>query len=118
VFVVSVRDITVPKKVEETLRLAQFAFDKASFGIFRSGEDGNILDVNEQACKSLGYSNEELCRLSIFDIDPALSQDNLLELWRKMMAAEAVSFESVHRTKDGRTFPVHITSNRLTYGGM
>lgn len=71
-----VQDITERKRIEEALRLTQFCFDRASIGIFRiEPRDGRIQDVNEQACRSLGYSREELCALSVCDIDPKLSRE-------------------------------------------
>jgi two-component system, cell cycle sensor histidine kinase and response regulator CckA len=113
-----VRDITEQKKVEESLRLTQFSFDKASFGIFRSGSKGQILNVNEQACRSLGYTNEELCRMSVFDIDPSISSESWDDLWQKRLKEGSISFESCHRSRDGRTFPVQITSSVFEYEGI
>jgi PAS domain S-box-containing protein len=112
-----VRDITERKQVEESLRLNQFTFDKASFGIFRSGINGQILNVNEQACKSLGYTKEELCRMSLYDIDPTLSPERLNNLQNKTVDIEENFFETTHRSKDGKIFPVKITSNLLRYKG-
>jgi PAS domain S-box-containing protein len=112
-----VRDITERKQVEESLRLNQFTFDKASFGIFRSGTLGQILNVNEQACKSLGYTKEELCKMSLFDIDPTLSTERLSDLQKRTVDIEENSFETTHRSKDGKIFPVKITSNLLRYKG-
>ena len=112
-----VRDITERKRVEEALRLTQFVFDKASIGIFRSGMDEQILNVNEQACKTLGYSREELCKMRIFDIDPSISVEELNDLWQKICKKNVVTFESAHRRKDGMTFPVEITANLLEFEG-
>ncbi|MDK9706768.1 MAG: cache domain-containing protein [Desulforhopalus sp.] len=112
-----VRDITKRKRAEEALLLTQFIFDKASVGIFRSGADARILNVNEQACKSLGYTREELCQLSLFDIDPALSPETFKGLREKRVEHSVVEFESLHRSKNGYVFPVHISSNLLEYQG-
>ena len=111
-----VRDITEQKQVEEALRLTQFSFDKASFGIFRSGPEGQILNANEQACRSLGYTKEELCKMSIFDIDPSITAEKRRDLWQKRREKSSI-FESYHRSKDGRIFPVQITSSLLEYEG-
>jgi PAS domain S-box-containing protein len=110
-----VRDITERKKVEESLRLTQFIFDKASIGIYQSDSNGQILNLNEQACKSLGYTKSELCRMSLFDIDPSLSVERLKELQKRKSGTSPLFFESVHRSKDGRVYPVKITSNLMEY---
>lgn len=110
-----VRDITERKKVEESLRFTQFIFDKASIGIYQTDSKGRILNLNEQACKSLGYTKSELCSMSLFDIDPSLSVERLNDLLKKRNRKSPMNFESVHRSKDGRVYPVKITSNLLEY---
>ncbi|MFZ3046899.1 MAG: PAS domain S-box protein [Desulfatirhabdiaceae bacterium] len=112
-----VRDITDRKRIEEALRLTQFVFDKASIAIFQSEIGEQILNVNEQACKSLGYSREELCKMSILDIDPAVSVEDLNEIWQKILEKGVITFETTHRRKDGTTFPVEITANLLEFEG-
>ncbi len=113
-----VQEITQRKRTEETLRLTQFAYRNASMGIFRSGADARILDVNQHACKSLGYSAEELCKMTIHDIDLAISIEGRADLWQQMCEKGIITFESAHRRKDGSTFPVHITANLLEYEGQ
>jgi len=111
------KDITERKRTEEALRLAQFVFDRALIGIFRTGPDARILNANDQACKSLGYTHDELCKMTIFEIDPSISPEDWADLWRRTCEDEILSFETVHRRKDGTTFPVGITANLLEFGG-
>ncbi len=73
-------EITERKQAEEALRLSQFCIDKAGIGIYQSDGTGTIFNVNDYACKSLGYSREELCALSVFDIDPEITPERMLEL--------------------------------------
>lgn len=135
-------DITDRKRVEEELRLAhaqleervaertaelaetvqalllsRFCIDKAAVGIFQTTSDGSILSVNEFACQSLGYAVEELLKLKIFDIDPVISQEKMLEIKRMLEETGSATHESVHRRKDGTTFPVEITANNLEFEG-
>lgn len=110
-------EITERKRNENELRLSQFIIDKASLGIFQGMGDGRIVSVNEHWAKKLGYTCEELCNSTFFDIDPNLTLDTWLE-HRKILAATGVnSFESVHRRKDGTTFPVEVTINYLQFQG-
>jgi len=110
-----VTDITERKRVENALRLSQFIIDKAFLGIFQGDKDGRILSVNEHWAKKLGYTPEELCALSFFDIDPNLTQDTWREHRNKLAATGFNTFESLHRRKDGATFPVEVTVNYLKF---
>jgi len=113
-----VTDITERKRAEEVLLLSQFCIDKAGIGIFQSDGNGTIFNVNEHACKSLGYSRQELCALSVFDIDPDITREKMLELKEILGESGSVTHHSTHRRKDGTTFPVEITANILQFHGM
>ncbi len=111
-------DITENKQLEESLRLTQFCFDKASIGIFRIGDEGQILDVNEQACLSLGYSKKELCNLTVFDIDPNSSSEIWPDHIQNLRKIKTRSIETQHKRKNGDLIPVQILINVMTFEGQ
>jgi two-component system cell cycle sensor histidine kinase/response regulator CckA len=112
-----VRDITARKRMEQALHLTQFCVDRASVGILRTGPDARILSVNDQACRNLGYTREELLNMYVFDIDPTFSRERWLGHRRDLRARGSNTFETVHRRKDGTTFPVEITGTYLEFQG-
>ncbi len=112
-----VKDITERKRVEEELLLGRFCIDKAGIGIYQCDHTGAIFSVNEQACKSLGYSREELCALNVLDIDPEITRERMLELKEILDEKGTTTFLTTHRRRDGTTFPVEITSNHLDFQG-
>jgi PAS domain S-box-containing protein len=89
---------------ERLRRFVKYANDS----FFLHDYNGRILDVNENACQSLGYSSAELLNLSMADIEQDFALENHQEQWRKMMPGAATTLEGVHRCKDGTTFPVEI----------
>ncbi|MGA7829106.1 MAG: PAS domain S-box protein [Geobacteraceae bacterium] len=111
------RDITERKRMEEELLLSHFCIDKAGIGIYQSDEIGTIFRVNEHACKSLGYSSEELCALSIFDIDPEITREKMLELKEILDERGLATLQTTHQRKNGSTFPVEITISTLDFKG-
>jgi diguanylate cyclase (GGDEF)-like protein/PAS domain S-box-containing protein len=113
-----VHDITERKKAEAGLRLSQFCIEHAAIGIFRIDENGNIAEINDQACSSLGYTRQELCALTVFDIDPTFSREKWLEHRKQMRSTGAGTIETLHRRKDGSVFPVEVTVNYLEYEGQ
>ncbi len=110
-----IKDITQRKHLSESLRLSQFMFDKASFGIFLARASGHIADVNDHACRYLGYTKAELCRMHILDIDRGNSPEENAQLWRQLQKEGVIHFESLHRRKDGTEIPVAITGNLFEF---
>ena len=110
------RDITERRRADQALRFTQFAVDHSSDETFWITEDARFFYVNEQACRALGYSREELLQMSVQDIDPEVPRNPHLDIWRELRAKKSVVFESLHKTKSGIVYPVEIRSNFLEYG--
>ena len=72
-----------------------------------------FVDVNEKACSELGYSREELLSLSVFDINPAITESSAEKLKEELRKSGSIVMETVHRRKDGSTFPVEVSLRRV-----
>jgi len=114
----NVRDIRERKKAEEALRFTQFAIDHAGDAAVWIGQDGRFLYANETAYRSLGYSREELLTMRISDVDPDYPVEVWPTTWEMIQTQRTAVFETRHRTKDGRIFPVEITVWYLEYGAQ
>jgi PAS domain S-box-containing protein len=90
--------------------------DNAGDAFFLHDADGKILDVSKRACQSLGYTREELLAMTIADIDVHYISLNLMKHSKHPTEEYPVSFEGVHRRKDGTTFPVEIRLALLIVG--
>ena len=112
-FVGTITDITALRDAQETLHVTQFALDRSSEPVLWLDMRGRFTYVNDAACESLGYSREELLALSVPDINPAFTEEKLQSSLVKIAETETVTFESVHRRKNGEEFPVDITANYL-----
>ena len=82
--------------------------DSAADAFYLHNQKGRLVYANPAACRSLGYSHEELLRLSMSDIDINISDKQLENIWSTLQAGESARLESVHQRKDGSTFPVEI----------
>ncbi|MFC1639475.1 response regulator, partial [Gemmatimonadota bacterium] len=71
----------------------------------------------EAACRSLGYSRDELLSMSVHDIDPDFPADAWPDHWSDLKKHRALVFESRHRTKDGKVYPVELSANYQEYSG-
>src|SRR5215211_5004607 len=122
-------DITEQKQAEkegqESQRRFKQLFDQSVDALFVHDETGRIVDCNEEACRSLGYSHEEMLSLSINDLATNLtSSEDTTEPthWQRAMAGEpgtlAGTHHGEHRRKDGTTFPVEVHVGSVDYGGQ
>ncbi len=96
---------------EEKLRASEARFrtfvEHASDGFFLHGPGGVIVDVNQAACKSLGYTREELIGQQATLFDPNFVVAEIKQIEERLSASEIV-FDTRHRRKDGTIFTVEV----------
>jgi PAS domain S-box-containing protein len=110
--------ITERKRAEEALRRYELLSEHSRDTIlFMRREDGRILEANAAATQAYGYSREELLALTIQDLRAPDTRGLTAE---QMAQADAggILFETVHRRKDGSIFPVEVSSQGATIGGL
>ncbi len=110
-------EIAERERAEKALRLTQFAVDHASESVFWLTPDARAIEVNEGACRSLGYSREELLSMTVHDWDPDYPREVWPDHWRELKEHGPLTFESRHRAKDGRIFPVEIAAHYVEFAG-
>ena len=114
---VAVIDITRRRQAEEVLRRYELlSHNSWDIVLFMSHDDGRILEANAAAVNTYGYSRDELLRLTINDLREAGTRGLIVG---QMAQADAggILFETVHRRKDGSTFPVEVSSQGALIGG-
>jgi PAS domain S-box-containing protein len=113
-------DVTDRRQAEEALRASEARFrtfvDHATDAFFLHDEQLRLADVNRQACESLGCTREELIGRHPRDFDAGLSADAMADISKRTEAGETVTFETLHRRKDGRVFPVEIRVRKFDQG--
>ena len=102
-------DITEQKKAEESLKLFRTLIDQSSDAIeVIDPETGKLIDVNQKACMDLGYTREELLKLSVADIAKPSPEAGYMSTGPALRKSDFLVFDSMHRRKDGSEFPVEI----------
>ena len=91
--------------------------DNASDAFFLLDEQSIVLDVNRQACNSLGYSREELIGKHRSDFNVDLDDTSIQRLKQRLVAGETITFETRHRRKDGTFFPVEVRVSQFEQDG-
>lgn len=116
VLVGALRDITGRRMQDEMLRLTQLSVDRAAEGIVWISPDGRILYVNDQECRMLGYTRDEMLSMKVWDINPARTPESFTERWVMFRDRKTWVMESRHRTKSGKMIPVEVTGHYISVG--
>jgi PAS domain S-box-containing protein len=110
-------DITDRKRAEESLKLFRVLLDHVwdSIEIF-DPHTGRFMDGNEKAWSNLGYARHEFLSLSVSDIDPLVTQATFASNMQRLReTGEELLLDSIHRRKDGTTFPVEVSVQLVRY---
>jgi PAS domain S-box-containing protein len=107
-------DITEQRHAEASLRLFRELIDESSDAIEVVDPDTlRFLDVNERACRDLGYTRDELLSLRVHDIDPFLDESSVQKCQEELEDKGFRRFDATHRRKDGSTYPVEVNLKRV-----
>ncbi len=110
-------DVTDQRREESERRLSEFALDRASVAAYLIAPDARILRVNRANCDMLGYSADELTRMTVHDINPEFPAEVWPAHWRDLQARRQMRFESIVQHRSGRRIPVEVEINYLEFEG-
>jgi PAS domain S-box-containing protein len=72
-----------------------------------------FLDMNQESYTELGYTREELLSMTVPDIDPNADEKMLARVRQQLRESDFAIMETVHRRKNGTTFPVEVKLRRV-----
>ncbi len=110
-------NITERKLLEQSLRLTQLSVDRAAESVFWMTPDGKIVYVNDAACRTLGYTREEVLGKTVPDIVAHFPAAAWPAHWEDVKRRKTFSFETDYKTKDGRLLKTEVTVNYIQFEG-
>ena len=99
-----IRDISRRKNLEKNLRFSDVTIEKAPDTVFWVDSAARIRRVNDIASQRLGYTRDEILSMTVFDINPELTQEKWREYWNSLKQNKVLTIESRHKRKDGSFF--------------
>lgn len=113
-------DVSERRRAEEALRESEARFrtmvEMAPDAIFVTNQDGRLVEANEAACRSLGYTHDELLEKGVTDIVAEPYRERAARSARECRSQQEF-FQSIHIAKDGGLVPVELNLRCITYGG-
>ncbi len=110
-----ISDITDHKSSAQQIQMYSDTFDTAFDAIHWVSPEGRIIHASATACRMLGYTLEEITSLTVGDIDPIFPFESFPLVWEDFKQRGGCTFETIHRSKDGRDIPVEIAVSYRTY---
>jgi PAS domain S-box-containing protein len=92
-------------------------FEQAADAVYLETFDGEILEVNEQACDMLGYSRDELIGMNVADLTPPEIHEDLPGIAKEIYEKGSLQMEAKNVRKDGGLVPVELNARLIDVGG-
>ncbi|WP_257309580.1 PAS domain S-box protein [Geothrix fuzhouensis] len=106
--------------IREQLNLSQrfeWLMRQANDIIFLMNEEGWIQEANAQAVEHYGYTLSELKVMQMVDLRSPEARDEAQKRFALLRTIGSIRFETVHRRKDGSTFPVEVSAKLVHLEG-
>ncbi|HEY4789348.1 MAG TPA: PAS domain S-box protein, partial [Bacteroidales bacterium] len=90
--------------------------NNASDVIFIHSLDGYLLEVNDEACRRLEYSKEELLKMRMRDIISPRFTEGVKSRIKNIVSKGHMFIEIEHMSKSGKIIPTEINATLIDYG--
>jgi PAS domain S-box-containing protein len=110
----TVYDITERVQAENELQASEARyrtlFEHASDAIFLENEDDEVIDANRQACEMMGYTRDELLRMSVPDLQAPEVRGEKGTVIKQELDNYGDLLESINLHRNGTRFPVEVST--------
>jgi diguanylate cyclase (GGDEF)-like protein/PAS domain S-box-containing protein len=111
-------DITERKRVEGVVSLQNHALSHIGEAVYLVDAQARICQINNAACKMLGYTQDELLAIPLYNLDPNYDPANWKKHWDELLKIGTITLETQHRCKTGELIPIEVNANVIEHEGQ
>jgi len=105
--------------IDETAKIYQSITRNALDGFWIIDMQGNFLDVNDAYCRLIGYSQKELLKMNVSDVEVKKKANDVIRHIQKIKKTGRDSYLTQHRKRDGKIADIEVSANYAKYlGGL
>jgi PAS domain S-box-containing protein len=112
----SLRRVRAEETLRERERYLSTILETTQDGFWVLDPEGRIIEVNQAYCRMSGYTQDELLRMHIRDLNAAETPDETAERIKRVIRNGSELFETRHRRKDGSVFDVEVSTTWMDTG--
>ncbi len=105
------------KNTLDIQRLSYFTFQQSNEPVFWIAADGEIVHLNEAACRYSGFALDEIVGTKIYDLHPEENEQTWQARWQLLKKEERVIFEKCQPHHDGKRLRIKVTQNLIEVDG-
>lgn len=113
----AVENIDARVQAGKDSRIKSYLLDHANDTVLVHDIDGRISYANEAACRTRGYTREELLNTPLSNLITPENAEHQKERFDELFASGETEFESAHVKKDGTIMPVEVRSRLIEIDG-
>lgn len=110
----TVQDMTERKALIEDNRTLADQFERVlqttQDGFWIIDREGFFKDVNDNACRMLGYTREQILTLHVRDVDTLESGDDMITWMARIREQGSLQFKTRHKTRGGEILDVEVSA--------
>jgi PAS domain S-box-containing protein len=96
--------------------LLAYGLNHVAEALYFSDANGNIININDSACKMLGYTRKELLKMKISDIDTEMTDEEYKKRFKEIKSKKYINFIHKQKRKNGKIIPVEVTAKYFRQG--
>lgn len=114
---IAIENARLHQDLEASQERYRILIESAKDAILIGSEEDDILEVNMQACKLLGYSRQELLNMKVPDLQAPEVRGRLGDVIKSELARSDQVFETLVLHRNGTRIPVEVSIARIGSNG-